>query len=73
MVANGRVVIVEPVIPADNTPSLAQLNDLMHLVVTGGRIRSDGEFDQLFRTCGLCRSESMTLPSGEIVMEARPV
>lgn len=73
MVANGRVVIVEPVIPADNTPSLAQLNDLMHLVVTGGRIRSEGEFDQLFRTCGLCRSELMTLPSGEIVMEARPV
>jgi predicted O-methyltransferase YrrM len=73
MAANGRVVIIERVIPADNAPSLAQLSDLMSLVVTGGRIRSESEFDQLFDSAGLRRRSSIPLRSGYTVQELRPV
>ena len=55
MAANGRVIIVERVIPASNAPSLAQLSNMMSLVVTGGRIRSENEFEQLFHSAGLRR------------------
>jgi hypothetical protein len=73
MAANGRVIIVERVIPASNAPSLAHLSDLMSLAVTGGRIRSEEEFDALFAASGLRCRRSVPLPSGYTVVEARPV
>jgi len=73
MAANGRVIIVERVIPASNAPSLAHLSDLMSLAVTGGRIRSEEEFDTLFAASGLRCRRSVPLPSGYTVVEARPV
>jgi predicted O-methyltransferase YrrM len=72
MAANGRVIIVERVIPASNAPSLAQLSDMMSLVVTGGRIRSENEFEQLFHSAGLRRESSILLPSGYTILELHP-
>jgi hypothetical protein len=73
MATNGCIIVVELVIPADNVPSLAHLNDLMSLAVTGGRIRSQEEFDTLFTASGLRREQSVLLQSGLTVIEARPV
>lgn len=71
MAAAGRIVVIERVIPAGNTPSLAHLSDLMCLAVIGGRIRSEEELDALFAGSGLRRSRSYDLPSGYSVVEAR--
>src|SRR6516164_11492201 len=61
---DGRVIIVERVIPAGNTSSLSQLSDLMSLVVTGGRIGSEDEFDQLFNASGRAALPQRALQGG---------
>jgi predicted O-methyltransferase YrrM len=71
MTAGGRVIVIERVIPADNAPALAQLSDLMSLVVTGGCIRSEQELDGLFHASDLRGGSSVLLPSGYSVVEAR--
>ena len=71
MAANGRVIIVERVIPA-STRLRSPLSDMMSLVVTGGRIRSENEFEQLFHSAGLRRELSILLPSGYTILELHP-
>jgi len=46
---NGRVLLVEMVIPAENAPGPAQLIDLNMLVLLGGRERSEAEFAALLK------------------------
>jgi hypothetical protein len=72
MPVHGRLLAVERVIPADNTPSLAHLNDVMALVVTGGRIRTEREFSALFAAAGLGLARVIPTPVGHFVLEARP-
>jgi hypothetical protein len=48
----GRVIVVETVVPDDNTPGFVKWLDLMMMVV-GGRERTRAEFDKLFATAGL--------------------
>jgi SAM-dependent methyltransferase len=43
----GRLLLVEFVVPPGNTPSLAKLNDLNMLVIPGGRERTREEFRHL--------------------------
>jgi hypothetical protein len=50
----GRLLVIERVIPpADGGPSLAHLSDVMCIVVTGGRVRSEVEFRRLFESGGV--------------------
>ena len=71
MTATGRLLIVERTIPADNAPSLSQLGDLMGLVVTGGCIRTEREFDQLLEAAGLRRTRTLSTAAGYSILEAR--
>jgi len=48
----GRILVVESVIPPGNEPSFGKLLDLMMLLV-GGRERTEGEYGQLFSQAGL--------------------
>lgn len=51
---NGRVLVVEQVLPPPNVPGLAKIIDLEMLVVTpGGRERSEAEYRALFTKAGL--------------------
>jgi hypothetical protein len=43
----GRLLLVEFVIPPGNTPSLGKLSDLQMLVMAGGRERTQEEFEEL--------------------------
>ncbi len=72
MCISSRLVVVERVIPADNAPTLSQLGDLMGLVITGGRIRSEHEFDGLFAASGLRRTGTVQTAAGYSILEARP-
>jgi hypothetical protein len=51
--ADGRVVVVEMVIPDDRTPTAAQLVDLNMLALLPGRERTQSEYATLFRAAGL--------------------
>jgi SAM-dependent methyltransferase len=52
MKADGRVLIVEIVVPAGNDPSFAKWMDLM-MVTYGGKERSEKQYRELFRQAGL--------------------
>ena len=49
---NGKILLVEMVIPPNNLPSPAQAMDLNMLVVAGGRERTEDEYRQLFQAAG---------------------
>ena len=51
--SNGRVLILEMVIPDDRTPTAAQLMDPNMLAVLPGRERTRSEYATLFRDAGL--------------------
>ena len=53
MAPNGRVLVVDTVIPPGNDPHWGKLLDLNMLVGPGGRERTRSEFAQLFKRAGL--------------------
>ena len=53
MTHNGKVLVIEALIPPGNDPSPVKLLDLQMLVMTGGRQRTEEEYRQLYATVGL--------------------
>jgi SAM-dependent methyltransferase len=53
MAPNGKVLVVEMVLPARDAPSFAALLDLNMLVMNGGRERTEEDFRELFDAAGL--------------------
>jgi SAM-dependent methyltransferase len=53
MTPNGKVLVVEMVLPSRDEPSIGTLLDLNMLVMNGGRERTEEEFRQLFDAAGL--------------------
>jgi hypothetical protein len=53
MASNGRVLVVDTVIPSGNDPHWGKLLDINMLVLTGGRERTRSQFAQLFGRAGL--------------------
>lgn len=52
MPANGRLLVVESVLPPGNEPSFGKLLDLTMLVIPGGEERTHEEYNALFRAAG---------------------
>lgn len=50
---DGKILVIEALIPSGNDPSPAKLLDLQMLVMTGGRQRTEEEYRQLYATAGL--------------------
>ena len=53
MAPNGKVLVVEMVVPTDRESALSTLLDLNMLVMTGGRERTEADFRRLFDAAGL--------------------
>jgi len=53
MAQEGRVFVIEAVVPDDDAPSAAKTHDINMLVLTGGRERTLGEYRSLLSTAGL--------------------
>jgi len=71
--SDGRLFIVEAVVPAGNDPSPAKNLDLAMMIFTGGLERTEQEYAELFEKSGF-RLEGVTpTPSAVSVVEARPV
>ncbi len=71
MTADGRVLVVEIVVPPVGVPSFAKLLDLDILVLThGGRERTEREFAELFAQAGLKLARIVPTESPASVIEA---
>jgi hypothetical protein len=74
MFDNGRLLLIEPVIPAANQPSFNKLLDLLMLVWTsGGLERTEAEHRVLLASAGLDLRRVIPTRSGVSLLEAVPV
>jgi hypothetical protein len=63
------MLIGEYVIPSDNTPSMARGSDLVMLVISGGRERTEEEFRALYERAGFCLTRIVPTKVGICVIE----
>ena len=70
---NGKLLLVEMVVPPDNRPSPAQAMDLNMLVVAGGRERTEEEYQRLFQATGFRLERVIPTHSPFSVIEATRV
>ncbi|MQA12012.1 MAG: methyltransferase [Pseudonocardiaceae bacterium] len=74
---HGRLLIVEPVLPEavdGSNPAIMYLSDLNMLVNLGGRERTRGDFEELYRRAGfeLTSVTPLPPPAGFCLVEAKP-
>jgi hypothetical protein len=69
MKKESRLLIVEMVIPPGNEPSVAKLLDLEMLVITGGRERTEEEFNNLFVSSGFKLSRIIPTKENVCIIE----
>ena len=68
--ANGRVLVVDAVVPPGNAADPMKDMDLMMLALLGGKERTAEQFDELFREAGLRRTRIIPLPAPVSLIEA---
>ena len=68
---NGRVILIESVLPADNAPNFGKLIDLEMMAMPGGRERTEAEFRSLFERAGFSRMRVVPTQAPLWVVEAR--
>jgi SAM-dependent methyltransferase len=69
---DGTLLVVEPVIPADDSPHFAKLNDLNMLVMIDGRERTEDEFRALLGGAGFHLEGIAPSSTPAKVLVARP-
>jgi SAM-dependent methyltransferase len=69
---NGRIILIEWVVPEHGKPGAAALSDLNMLVLLPGRERTASQFEQLFRASGLRLDRITAVASSMQVIEASP-
>jgi hypothetical protein len=67
---DGRLLIVEMVVPEGNQPDLSKFMDLNMLVMTGGRERTEAEFKSLLAGAGFKLARVIPTASPVAVIEA---
>jgi hypothetical protein len=70
---NGRVVIVDCVVPENNEPDFSKLFDLNMMVMTGGKERTEKEFAQLLSAAGFKLRRVIPTKVPTSIVEAEPV
>ena len=70
---NGKLLLVETVIPAGNEPNFAKLLDLNMLVLPGGQERTEKEYRALFDATGFKLNRIVPTKGGIDVIEALPI
>jgi cyclopropane fatty-acyl-phospholipid synthase-like methyltransferase len=70
---DGKLILVEAVIPADNEPHFGKFIDLNMLVMTGGKERTEAEFRELYEASGFQLTRIVPTESPFSVIEGRRV
>jgi hypothetical protein len=73
MAGSGRLLVVDWVLPPSNAPSRVQFTDLAMLVMTGGAVRTEAEFQRLFESAGFRLSHMVPTASHQSILEGVPV
>jgi hypothetical protein len=69
--ANGRVLIVDSVVPENSEPHPSKWLDLEMLMMPGGRERTRGEWEALFAKAGFEIARMVPMKAAESLIEAR--
>ena len=69
---NGKVLVIEKIIPPGNEPFAGKVTDITMLLMTGGRERTEPEYNRLLATAGLTLKRTLPLRSPASIMEAIP-
>ena len=72
MAVDGKVLLIEMIVPEDGSASFSKLLDLNMLVMTGGRERTRAEFSRLLDAAGLRMSSVIPTLAPQSIVEARP-
>ncbi len=70
---NGKVLVVDQVVPAGNTPSPSKIMDLEMLVAPGGKERTAQEWDKVFMQSGFKLDRIIPTPATQSILEGLPV
>nr|AEE65480.1 putative O-methyltransferase [uncultured bacterium BAC AB649/1850] len=70
---DGKLLLMENVVPEGNTPHSSKLIDLWLLLLVGGRERTEAEYDRLLTAAGFALSTITETAAGLSVIEADPV
>jgi hypothetical protein len=73
MSALGQLLVIEELIPSDNAPTASQLRDLDGLAVSGARLRTEAEYQQLLAAAGFRLTATVAVPSGATILVAQPL
>ena len=72
MKPDGRLLIVEMVLPEDDTPHPGKLLDMMMLVGPGGQERTPSEYEQILRPAGFDLARVVPTASAVSILECAP-
>jgi len=72
MEGDGKLLLVETVIPAGNEPSLGKILDLEMLLMPGGRERTEAEYRDLYVAAGFRLTRIIPTQSPVSVIEGVP-
>lgn len=67
---HGKLLLVESIIPSGNEPSPAKFIDLIMLLLTGGRERTEAEYRSVLRSSGFELTRVIPTPSMVSIIEA---
>jgi hypothetical protein len=70
MKPDGRLLIVEMVLPAGDTPHPGKILDMVMLVIPGGQERTEAEYASLFGKAGFRLTRVVPTASAVSVVEA---
>jgi O-methyltransferase domain len=73
MGADARLLVVDAIVPSDNTPHPAKIMDILMLTLTAGRERTQAEFEQLFEHADLRLVRVVPTHSTLSLLEAMPM
>lgn len=73
MKPNGKLLLVEGIVPVGNEPSLSKFFDLAMMVLPGGMERTESEYRQLLAASGFSLARIVPTKSWISVLEAEPV
>jgi hypothetical protein len=68
---DGRLIIVDSVVPETSEPHFSKILDLEMLLMPGGRERTEGEWRELFDKAGFEITRIIPMQAAESVIEAR--
>ena len=68
----GRLIIVDAVVPETNEPHFSKFIDLNMMVMTGGKERTEKEFEQLLSAAGFKLLQVITTEQPTCIIEAEP-